>query len=67
MIYERAKEEGGKVADLAAENLFETQKANLSALLRMLDGYHPRQSGNQWSRDPDYVKLLKKLNAQGSS
>eukprot|EP00596_Hydrurales_sp_CCMP1899_P006170 CAMPEP_0119039286 /NCGR_PEP_ID=MMETSP1177-20130426/8682_1 /TAXON_ID=2985 /ORGANISM="Ochromonas sp, Strain CCMP1899" /LENGTH=204 /DNA_ID=CAMNT_0007002959 /DNA_START=284 /DNA_END=895 /DNA_ORIENTATION=+ len=47
-IYEDSKVEGGKVAEIAAENLFETQKSNLSSLIKMLEGYRPKQSGRQW-------------------
>lgn len=61
-LYEQAKEEGGKAAELAADKLFETQKANVTALLKMIKEYHPNPSATVWINDPDYPKLVRELN-----
>jgi hypothetical protein len=60
--YEQAKEEGGKAAEIAAEKLYQTQRANVTALLKMIKEYHPSPSANVWINDPDYYKLVQELN-----
>jgi hypothetical protein len=61
-MYERAREEGGKAAEIAADKLFQTQKANVTALLKMIKDYHPSPSATVWINDPDFPRLAQELN-----
>jgi len=52
--FERVKEQGGLVAEKAAETLFAVQKRNHEQLKDMFDEYQPVAFGKAWGNDPDY-------------
>ncbi len=62
--FERVKEQGGLVAEKAAETLFAVQKRNHEQLKDMFDEYQPVAFGKAWGNDPDYQLMsdtLKKM------
>ena len=61
-VYEAAKEAGDmRVTEAAADRLFGTQKANLTALLKMIKEYRPHSSGHAWGKDADFVELVREF------
>ena len=66
--YEQSKENGdNKAAEQAGDRLFVTQKANVTALLKMIKNYHPHTSGNVWGNDPDFQTLAKQMKLYDST
>jgi len=61
-LYEAATETGDMQAtEAAAERLFSTQKANLTALLKMIKEYRPHGSGRAWGKDADFAELVREF------
>jgi len=65
--YERVKEQGGLVAEKAAETLFAVQKRNHEQLKDMFDDYQPIAFGKAWGNDPDYQLMSETLKKMVSS
>ncbi len=60
-IYQRLKDEGGKPAQDAFENMYNVQKSNAIRVKEMIDDYQPAPFARAWGNDSDYLSISNKL------
>jgi hypothetical protein len=59
--YDALREEGGKAAERAAEELYQLQRSNAVKLRDFIDEYQPEPFTKSWGNDPDYLKIHSQL------